>query len=248
MEPEQRRGHSLKCWWILASAAGFWVGTGIVMVAVFLTEVEGAVSWVEGDSLFFWYAVLSGGAGLLVGMVLGFGQWLVLRREIRKVGGWTLATMLGFGLGNAVGSAVLWHVWRLSPPTRLPIGDFTMGLWCWVSGGATCGLILGSAQWLVLRQVARTPGWWIPINVVSWVIGAVSGRYVGGMILRLLYYGHSAGWTILKAPWYRAPLLSSANVVLAMNWSGHLVMGILVGAMTSLALAWMLKRPIRDPR
>jgi hypothetical protein len=239
---------NLKYWWILATAVSFFVGAGIATIAVFLTGAGLALNHVEKlDS--FWHTLLWGSAGVVVGMVLGLGQWLVLRHKIRGAGGWILVTMLGFGLGNAIGSIVLSYVWSLSPRTMLPTWDFTMALWCWASSGATCGLILGSAQWLVLRQVVRAPGWWIPINVVSWAIGTVSGWYTGGIIMHSFYYGHSAGWTIFRDTWYRSPVVSFANVVLdIIDWPGHLVVGILVGAMTGLALAWMLKRPIHNLR
>jgi hypothetical protein len=239
---------NLKYWWILASAVSFFIGAGIVTAAVFLTGVGPALYHVEKD-YFFWRALLSGSADVVVGMVLGFGQWLVLRHEIRRAGGWILATMLGFGLGNAIGSIVGLYGWLLGPHPMLPTWDLTTALRFWATGGAVCGLILGSAQWLVLRQVVRAPGWWIPINIVSWAIGTASGWYTGGIVMQFFHYGRSAGWAIFKDTWYESPVLSFADVVLGIiDWPGHLVVGILVGAMTGLALAWMLKRPIHNLR
>lgn len=248
MEPEQRRSHFVG-YWALASAVSFFVGAGIVTVAVFLTGVMSVLDYVE-INYFFWRAVLSGSADVVVGMVLGFGQWLVLRHKIRRAGGWVLATMLGFGLGNAIGSIVLLNVsWLLGPHPMLPTWDFTTALRDWAISGAACGLILGSAQWLVLQQAVRAPGWWIPINIVSWAMGTASGWYTGGIVMQFFHYGRSAGWAIFKDTWYESPVLSFADVVLGIiDWPGHLVVGILVGAMTGLALDRMLKRPVHEPR
>ena len=100
-----------------------------------------------------------------IGIGLGLLQWLVLQHRIRKAWRWILATTLGWLVGATFILALL------------PDGmDFLAGV--------VTGVILGSAQWLILRNELYWAGWWIAISVVAWStgMGVLPGVMLTGVI------------------------------------------------------------------
>jgi hypothetical protein len=62
--------------------------------------------------------------------------------------------------------------------------------------GAVIGLILGSAQWLVLRRQVRSAGWWIVVNWLGWMtsLGVAAGIVdLVGVLGSLLVVGVVSG-------------------------------------------------------
>lgn len=94
--------------------------------------------------------------GLVIGTGVGLAQWLVLRRRLPRVGWWIVLSILGFGVGNALGEAL---VATVSSPVR----D--------VLDGALIGASVGAAQWLLLRRRVSGAELWLPANVVGWAVG-----------------------------------------------------------------------------
>jgi len=56
-----------------------------------------------------------------------------------------------------------------------------------VVDGATLGLILGMAQWWVLRQYVSKAWGWIVANILYWSIGLAVGWIVGGILRRFTH-------------------------------------------------------------
>jgi hypothetical protein len=106
-----------------------------------------------------------GGAmqGLLSGLVVGFLQWLVLRRQVARAGQWVLWTAVGLGVVHAFGDA-------LPDPIALPII------------GLVGGLALGAAQWRVLRHIFDKAWLWPVTTAVSWAISINIGLTIIGAI------------------------------------------------------------------
>jgi serine/threonine protein kinase len=105
-------------------------------------------------------------------IVLGIFQWLVLRRWVSwvsKTGWWVLATTLGFiggGLGGVlVGAAVVNGA-----------GETAGGFIFFVAGYG----LLGTIQWLLLRQWVSSAHHWIWVNVVSAFVAAFTGFAIVG--------------------------------------------------------------------
>ncbi len=130
-------------------------------------------------------AVLCGAA---CGLSIGLAQWFVLRRLIKRTGLWVAATAAGYasiGLLPLVASAFQpsWLHWAQEliifgkmhwlarveaswPEASWPAGAVTLVMF---------GVVLGIAQWLVLRGRVRQAGWWIAISVGGWALAALSG-------------------------------------------------------------------------
>ncbi|MEQ9356079.1 hypothetical protein [Coleofasciculus chthonoplastes] len=115
--------------------------------------------------------------GIIGGTIIGFAQWLVLRRHLSAAWWWIIVSFLGWGvMGLSSFGVIGWfapRTMRLFP--RLVYG---------VVDGATLGLILGMAQWWVLRQYVSKAWGWIFANSLYWSISLAVGWIVGGLLRR----------------------------------------------------------------
>jgi hypothetical protein len=118
-----------------------------------------------GNGTCFWY-----GSSVCrrLGCILGLcaGGWLgadrVLRERMRVGGWWIAASVIGCAIYGGVFNIVL-------KTTSQTEGAAVIG--------ASIGILLGLAQWLVLRsQVARS-GWWILSSGVGWCAGWISSQF-----------------------------------------------------------------------
>ncbi len=94
--------------------------------------------------------------GILSGIVVGFLQWLVLRRHIVGAGRWVLWTAIGLGIVHAFGDA-------LPDPVAIPVVS--------IFGG----VVLGATQWFALRSAFDKVWLWIITTGISWAIGMTIG-------------------------------------------------------------------------
>jgi hypothetical protein len=145
---------------------------------------------------------LIGGAGL--GGGIGIAQWLVLRRHIASAGWWVLVSVVGGMIGVAVGlvlsdalrpliSTLLGEAIQSRPTgPRLALSN-TVAVG---AAGAIVGVVLGSAQWLVLRRHVRSAGRWIVASCLGWMAGlSLSAGMIDvlGIPLSLLAIGVVSG-------------------------------------------------------
>ena len=91
--------------------------------------------------------------------------------------------------------------------------------------GMFLGLMLGTPQWVALRQHVRRAGWWVPANALAWMVG-----------MPLVFLGATnvpAGpvtvWTVLVAV---LPVLAA---------------GAAVGAIHGIALVWLARKEAGQP-
>lgn len=153
--------------------------------------------------------------GAVEGAVLGLAQWQALCRFLPAISrlSWVVAT--AFGAMTA---------YLLAMIAVALIGATTIPLWIVVVAcvliGAGFLLSIGVPQWLVLRRHLPRAGWWIVANAVAWPLG-VAVPFVG---LAMVPDG-APFWT-----WAGAGIVSG------------LLMGVVVGALTGLALLRLWNR------
>ncbi|MFN8376689.1 MAG: hypothetical protein U0694_27930 [Anaerolineae bacterium] len=99
--------------------------------------------------------------GLAAGAIIGIGQMLALRRRLAIDWRWIVATAVGMAAGLTLNLALFGAETHFNATlTRAPL----------------TGLLLGLAQWLVLRQYVRQALWWLPaltlIYTLAWFITA----------------------------------------------------------------------------
>lgn len=80
-----RRFFSGAGWWVLATGAGWMGGWFIVVSSLILPPQSGLAT-----------SALSGG---VLGLAMGLGQWLVLRRWVKLAGIWLLLSISGWAIG-----------------------------------------------------------------------------------------------------------------------------------------------------
>lgn len=211
---EQNSHNGLILWerWVLATAAGQVVGlTAIAAINATLTKT---------DNLNMYAILLSIGA--VEGAVIGFFQWLVLRRYIDKAIWWIVATTGGAILAWLMGLAV-----SILMALAFAYGgdgqhylELMLGV---IFLGFGVGAILGFAQWLILRTSLRAyirqASWWTATNALAWGLG-----------LLVAFMGTGIETTSKF----------SAQTMLISAATGA-AMGTVIGGITGIALVWLLK-------
>jgi hypothetical protein len=95
--------------------------------------------------------------GAITGAILGFAQWLGMRRTGPSPIAWIVATAAGFAVGLGLGAAAVDY-------------DTTMG--ALATQGAICGAVIGVAQAAVLyRLLGRMVLAWPPVVAGLWALG-----------------------------------------------------------------------------
>ncbi|MDE5091146.1 MAG: hypothetical protein O4750_05025, partial [Trichodesmium sp. St18_bin3_1_1] len=178
--------------WVLANMVG-----GVVGFFVGLLVVQ----WANNIMVSFRLAVF----GTVFGAVVGSLQWWVLRKRLSQARWWILATALASAilfstaevLSNAVSDVV-------SNTVIQEVVIFSV-----------VGLVIGSAQWLVLRKQLSQSHWWILASVLG----------ITATLFAIFYYS-------------RLEQTSIWNLIL---WLG--IFGIVYGVITGFALVLLLRQP-----
>jgi hypothetical protein len=196
-------------WWLLATMMGVILAVGIAVISSAIANNFGPVGTVVMLHLM----------GALEGVVLGFTQWLVLRRYVKHIGWWVFAT--------GVGSLIAWLI-GVKFMVALALVSFTntmttTTLWAlqqavfWM--GAWVGTILGIAQWLVLRSHVHKGVGWVLANALAWGLGLLVA--------------------FMSVTWTKPEGLTIETVVV--NIATGAATGAIVGSITGIALVWFLK-------
>jgi len=109
----------------------------------------------------------------LYGVILGIIQYLLLSLKLPRMGWWVLTTTLGWSL------AFLDIGLRYNPLGTINVPN---SIWYSMLAGIILGIIIGVAQWLILRANVPKAIWWIPTNMLGFAIaglifGDISGLY-----------------------------------------------------------------------
>ena len=129
------------------------------------------VLWGFVTLLGFTIGFLTGFASLS-GLLIGIGQWTVLRTKLPSTWLWILATAVGFPVGILLGTIDLIALgWTIQFPyvwtTHLFIASVT-------------GAVIGLLQWLALYKKFDGAGRWVFVSAVSWGVGLTTALSVFG--------------------------------------------------------------------
>ncbi|MBW4497793.1 MAG: protein kinase [Oscillatoria princeps RMCB-10] len=176
--------------WVVATVLGNAAGWPSGLVVALVLSLRAGNTWA--------YAALFG----LPGVGVGIMQWVILRQIVKKAGWWVLA--------NVAGSAVFGALFAVGNLQLSGAGD-------WAKFGALMGVCLGIAQWLVLRQIVGSAGWWVLVSVAL----------------------DTAGLAVLGAG-----LTGLRNIVLAVTLT--VVMAAVFAGVTGGVLVWLLRRSVPE--
>jgi len=198
-------------------------------------------------------------------MAVDFDETKVNRNEFGMWLGWTLATAAGLIIGYL-------PLALLVNQLELGIARIIVPLWA--------GLLIGVAQWLVLRQFLTDCRDWMFNLTASWVAGYAIGLLVvdlfagsfSGLLISYLLFGLIVAffqWPVLRRempqilPWILANVIGwtlgalasqlALTVIFASQPAGPLavtllnaaITGLIAGAITGLALVYIIRRPER---
>jgi hypothetical protein len=133
---------------------------------------------------------------VLVGLLLGVGQWFEVRRHLRASHRWLLATALGLGAGLAVGVVAVELVGQLvlgSPLRLMSLSPVPQSLNMLVVG-AIAGAMLGAAQRLWVRDL---PPRWPLFSALGLGLGLALGSVVANALAGAI--STPAGFALLVA-------------------------------------------------
>ena len=155
--------------WVMVCVAGLLVDR-VLFRGTFIASgiVKVVETWIGSDvfSLRVSEILTSGVLGLVDGLLLGMFQWVAIRRLIKGALGWILASSLGL----SVGLMTFWSLLVLTISGRLPVGsDYDWAFGIGMIDAVVTGIVLGFAQYLVLRRKLRKSEWWVPTMIVTMV-------------------------------------------------------------------------------
>ena len=231
-------GWALWLQWVLANTAGVVVGGLAAIMVIGLSEVVLPLSFgdpvgaqlgvVETIALF---GLVTVDEVLLAGTIATL-QWFVLLRQVSWARRWVLASTIGGVVGLALGEliAVAVMFFLFIPPSGL-LAYSAIGGPPEVLYGAVVALVFGIttgiAQWFILRRHLAKSSWWVLASIVA--------SMLGGMLLTVNFK-----MGMLTVPIVGA--LFDASTLLIMPMSGALF-----GAITGVALVWLLRHPAPNP-
>ncbi len=160
--------------WVAANALGEMVGLGatFAVVALVFSSLDSQPG-VAGLLLPFLLAVAS---GAVEATVVGLGQWWAMHSWFPAITlrAWWLATLAG---------ALVAYVLGYLPSTLMSLGEEAsqqppaaeppqwIVLLLAAGLGAVAGAVLSFAQWWAMRKEVKRAGWWIPANMLAWLVG-----------------------------------------------------------------------------
>jgi hypothetical protein len=177
---------------------GFWL-QWLLLMMVFISLAYTGIDMVERPILTkfvsdHWVREAFMVLGLaLLGAVAGTGQWLLLRRHLRRASQWGWAMALTFVVGASLAELASFSGVALIPSFALSF----------LLLGPVCGIF----QWLTLRSQVPRAGWWVLAQAASWlvlfivsgVVGYGAAIYLGGTVDDYLAVSYAVGGAALGA-------------------------------------------------
>jgi hypothetical protein len=94
---------------------------------------------------------------IVVGLLIGFSQWMVLRRYLTTSADWVLAGGTAWAVGYALGLLLIQNL----------SGTFLAGISAYIIFGAIVALV----QWPMLRREIPSLLTWLVVNILGWAAG-----------------------------------------------------------------------------
>lgn len=188
---------SLWTLWIVANGAGTILGVVVFFLLLISFGFLGVREEIQQTNLEIVHEAIVGGLMLFMhfGLLIGFMQWLAVRKYVSKTGFWFLTSTIAMFVGGVLSDVIL----LFFPSPHLP--TFVL----WILFGSVSGVL----QWIILRKQISNSGIWILINVLSGGIAGISWPDAG-------IVGGSIGWilTSILSGGALSVLFHNANKVL----------------------------------
>jgi hypothetical protein len=204
--------------WILLALAGLIASIPLVGALVVAATL---IFWITGanEKILDKFDFGIVGIEISIGAMVGFIQWLALRRVIKTKISWVLANVIGFAISSSI-QTLATFVWKLPGDMVFPLGVLGLAI-----GFVVGGMLSGVMQQRILRHHVRHSGWWVPASAIGWGLGLI---------------GFAAGFAILHPilPKPASPLIGIPVLM------GLLTLGsVFYGIVTGWTLIWLLRQP-----
>ena len=159
--------------WVAANALGEMLGLGLTFAVGVLAMSR--LGNQPGAGIVLAAFLISVASGAIEATLVGLAQWWAMHPWFptitRRV--WWLATLVG---------ALVAYVLGYLPSTVMSLGEQAaespaveppqwIVLLLAAGLGAVGGAVLSFAQWLAMRKKLERAGWWIPANMLAWLVG-----------------------------------------------------------------------------
>ena len=159
--------------WVAANAVGELLGLGATFAVG--TLVMSRLENQPGVAIVLFSFLVAVASGAIEATLVGLAQWWAMHPWFPTITrrAWWRATLVG---------ALVAYILGYLPSTLMSLGGqasqapateppqwimllFAAGL------GAVAGAVLSFAQWLAMRKKVKRAGWWIPANMLAWLVG-----------------------------------------------------------------------------
>ena len=171
--------------WTLATAGGMLIGFLLTIPLVNLLDLGFARVIVP----------------ILTGLLIGFTQWIVLRRYLTTSADWVLAGGTAWAVGYAFG---LLLIQSLS-------GTFLGGIAAYLLFGAIVALV----QWPILRREIPSALTWLIVNIIAWATGLWASQATLNLFFRGPVIEPTVSTVVIAAT---SGLVAGAITGLALVW------------------------------
>ncbi len=159
--------------WLGANALGELAGLGLTLavIAWVFSVTDDQVGTVAVLASFL-VAVAS---GAIEATSVGLAQWWAMHPWLPSITRrtWWMATLIGALVAYVLGylPATLMSLSQRTSQSQVaePAQGIVLLLACGL--GAVAGAVLSFAQWMALRKKVPRAGWWIPANMLAWLVG-----------------------------------------------------------------------------
>ncbi|MCA9258712.1 MAG: hypothetical protein KDA61_05915 [Planctomycetales bacterium] len=175
-----------------------------------------------------WAGVLGGTT--LIGAMVGYAQWLVMKKRVPLSGWWVFACAVGMGLPPVASSLAS----RFGAAVSLPEGAAGKSL-SWTAVGVLGGLISGILQKPLLERHLPKTGWWIVASAAGWGLCMLAASLVDASVTLA-----SSGFA------------GSSNTLVAIltgftGFAGGLLFSVPLGVVTGVCLIWIANHSSQSP-
>jgi len=109
---------------------------------------------------------------LLVGLFMGFGQWIVINTKMKNTHSWILATLFGISFGSLVSFIILASIGEML--SLLSRYYYKIYDWIQIFGTITgAGVFTGICQWVSLKRKMADSLKWSLVTGLSFAIGSI---------------------------------------------------------------------------
>ena len=159
--------------WVAANAFGELFGLGATLAVVAYVFARSGDQ--PGAGMVMVSFLIAVASGALEATLVGLAQWWAMAPWFptisRRV--WWLATVAGAVVAYALGylPSTLMSLGEEASQTPMAEPPQWIVLLLAAGLGAVAGAVLSFAQWLAMRKSVEQAGWWIPANMVAWLVG-----------------------------------------------------------------------------